>query len=208
MRILSPAGIAALALAAALAGSTWASAQQPDAEPSQADSTAQVPHAGKVFGYMDASSGEFSPLKQVTPDAATPAVTGTYEVTATITLKTPVPKGYGVYCFTEIASTAGIDSETGGLIFSETALSTAKVTGSTASCTVNTPYAWPIPKSDLTDGTNVLGIYEVAILPDTVQDRGLDSLTFDTRASIGFFERHAAIPATGTTTKVALAITL
>jgi hypothetical protein len=209
MRIPLRGTFGAIALAAALAASNHALGQKAaDAAAAQVRPV-QAPLAGKVFGYQDAETGEFHALNRVAPDTvSTTDVTGEYEVTATITLKTPLPAGYGLYCLSEIDALAGMDLGPESLVFVESSFSTAKVTGSTATCTMNTPYAWPIPTADLTEGNQLQGVYEVAMLPTATGSKALSKLAFLDRASIGSFLNATKFPAAGTITKVSVAATL
>ncbi len=167
---------------------------------------AQAPEMGKdkkIFGYQDPKTGVFHPLSRVEPETTpAPPFTGTYEVAITITLKTPVPAGYSVYCTTSINASAINDSTAAEVDFEEDAYSLAKVTGSTATCTVNTPYSWVIPQATTTETDSLAGTYTVEMIPTstTAPDLGRDST--------GPFLSATKIPAAGTTTKISVAATL
>jgi len=193
MRTFSLTTFGALTLAAAVCGSAWAQA------PSEASHK-------KVLGYQDAVTGEFHPLDKVVPEAATPATTGEFEVTFTITLKSTVPSGGSVLCATnfEVASTSLTTGA--GSAYTETSYAVAKVTGSTATCTVNTPYSWLLPAASSSDESTLLGGYTVSILaaPSTT----VNLSTVEGRSSTSAFLSAKTIPATGTTTKYSVAVTL
>jgi hypothetical protein len=158
MRKQSIALVAAIALGA-LGGSAIAHAQ-----------TTNAPFQKKVFGFQDSRTGVFHPLGH-SPDlsenaAATTTYSGTIEVTATITLKTALPKGDLVAC--NVGATASSENETNPLLptiyYDESATSTASVSGSTATCKVNIPYSWVLPSpsttvSDSLDGTLIVVMY-------------------------------------------------
>ena len=134
---------------------------------------------------------------QVDPEAAAPKVyTGTLSYDVTVKLVTPVASGQELVC----SATALVEDVGGTGYYEETASTTAKVSGSTATCTVLIPYSW-----SLADGaTDTVGIsYSLEILPTT------------SSAALAFTSRdHTSelapikVPATGTTTAIPISATI
>jgi hypothetical protein len=119
--------------------------------------TSNAPFQKKVFGFQDSRTGVFHPLGRsadlTESPAATTTYTGTIEVTVTITLKTALPSGDKVAC--NVGAVASSESEASPfttIAYDESAISTASVSGSTATCKVNIPYSWVL----LTPSTTVL----------------------------------------------------
>jgi len=195
MRIFQIAAISLMALGATVAGSVSAAAQSD--EPGS--------HK-KVFGYEDAQTGVFHPLDRAVAETTTAPVTGTFELTITVTLKTAVPAGGSVLCSTDI--TAASTSLTTGTaeVYTETAYSVAKVTGSTATCTVTTPYSWVITPSSTTVENLLEGSHTVSILaaPSTT----INAANIEGRSSSTTFLNSKTIPASGTTSKYTANVTL
>jgi hypothetical protein len=191
MRISSFTTIGAVVLATAFAGSVAASAQSPS-----------VVGQKRVFGYQDAK-GVFHPLsRSEAPETTTAPFTGTFELTIAITLKTPVPSGYAVYCTTDLEADATNDDTSVSEDYSEIAYSEAKVSGSTASCTVNTPYSWVIVQASSTETDSITGTYSVEMVPTAANAVELG------RSTSGTFVNLTKIPATGATSKYTINATL
>ena len=195
MRILSLAAVAALTLGVTLSGTSAAFAQSDEAMQGK-----------QVFGYQDARSGVFHPLEKVAPDVTAAPTTGTIEVTFTITLKTAVPTGGFVICDTTVVAsstslTTGVSSG-----YTETAYALAKVTGTTATCTVNTPYSWVLPAASSTNSVLVIGDYSARIVPPS--STTITAASFEGRSSSSTFLNSKAIPATGSISKYTVNVTL
>jgi len=193
MRIFSIAAVGALAVGALLFGPVTSAAQS------------DAPHK-KVIGYQDPETGEFHALEKLIPDAAVAPTTGEYEVTFTITLKTPVPAGGSVLCSTNILVTSVNLTTAAAASYTESSYAVAKVTGATATCTVNTPYSWVLPPASATTETTLAGEYTASIYgaPGT----GVNVATIQGRSSSSSFLSAKAVPASGTTTKLAVNATL
>jgi len=194
MRVIPKAMVGALALSVALCGSVLASAQN------------ETQHK-KIVGYQDAETGQFHPLDKEVPEATTTApTTGEYEVTFTITLKSAVPTGGTVLCGTTIIVTAESLSTGAASEYTENSYAVAKVSGTTATCTVNTPYSWLLPAASSTTEVLIGGDYTLSILP--ASSTTLTLATLEGRSSSSSFLSAKAVPATGTTTKLSVSATL
>jgi hypothetical protein len=184
MRIRSLSAIAALALTITVAGSDLASAQ--------------APHR-RIPGYQDADTGIFHPqMRGAAPDATVTPASGTFEVSFSITLKSPVPKGASVYCSTayEIDSNDTITGTTTTWTVNNYSLAT--VSAGKATCTVTSYYSWPIPMGS-TYQNQVTGAYGVAIVPETQVSIGL--LGTNQPNTNGPLQQLDKLPATGSITK-------
>lgn len=188
-------GLIAAGLASGLAVSAFAQSDLPKLP---------APHR-KVFGYQDVKTGVFHPMNKIEPDVTTAPTTGTIELTITVTLKTTVPTGGSVYCSTELDATSQDDATFSIVDYIETSFSVAKVTGTTATCTVTTPYSWIIPKASATQTNALTGVYTVGILPPATTTSVIEEE--DYRTSTGPFG-GTTIPATGAITKYTLSATL
>jgi len=194
MRIPFIAAVAAFSVAATLAGSVSAFCQ----------SGRSTTHK-KVLGYQDTQTGEFHPLSHVVPEATAPT-TGTIELAITITLKTAVPTGGTVLCSTDITASSEDEATATDVAYSEHAYAVATVSGSTATCTVNTPYSWTVPAP----GTGIIdeleGSYTVEIVPASTSVFSVAEL--EGRSSASEFVSTTKFPATGAITKYTVAVTL
>ena len=192
MRMTVLAAMAAVSLGAALAASAPASAQ-----------TGEVaPMSGKVFGYQEASSGTFHPARLVAPDVTAAPSTGTIATTLTIRLASTFPAGFKVVCSSVIlAQSINMLSDT-FTSFEESASSLATVSGTTATCTVRTPYAWTLPAAGATVQNFVMGTYQVNVYTG---DSALPGLL---RSAEGQYLHLTNIPAVGTITTVPVSVTL
>ncbi len=191
MRMTVLAAMAAVSLGAALAASAPASAQ-----------TNEVVSSGKAFGYQDASTGTFHPVRKVAPDVTAAPSTGTITTVLTIKLASAFPAGFKVVCSSAIiAQSINMVSDT-FTSFEESASSVAVVSGTTASCTVRTPYAWTLPGASATVSNIVTGTYEVNVYTAGSALPGL------LRSSEGQFLHLTKIPLVGTVTTVPVSVTL
>lgn len=182
-----------LALGAMLSGTAMAGAQSDGGHK-------------KVLGYQDTETGEFRPLEKIVPDVTTPATTGEFEVTFTITLKSAVPTGGSVLCSTNFVVSSVSVTTGAATTYTESAYAVAKVTGTTATCTVNTPYSWLLPAASSTTETTLVGEHTASILgaPSTT----VNLSTVEGRSSSSAFVSTKTAPATGSITKYAVAVTL
>ena len=192
MRMTVLAAMAAVSLGAALAASAPAFTQTSEV----------VPMNGKAFGYQDASTGTFHPARLVAPDVTAAPSTGTITTTLTIKLASAFPAGFKVVCSSVIlAQSINMLSDT-FTSFEESASSVAAVSGTTATCTVRTPYAWTLPGASATVSNIVTGTYQVNIYNAGTALPGL------LRSSEGQYLHLKAIPAVGTVTTVPVSVTL
>ena len=192
MRTTVLAAMAAVSLGAALAASVPASAQTSEA----------VPMGRKVFGYQDGSTGKFHAAQTEAPDVTVTPTIGAISMTLAIRIASTLPAGFKIVCGTEI-NAQSIDITTGMKIsFEESASSVATVNGTTAACTVRTPYSWALPTAGGTVETFVTGEYSVNVynagtaLPELLRSTG------------GPFLHLTKLPAFGTVTSVPLSVTL
>ena len=192
MRTTVLAAMAAVSLGAALAASA----------PAPAQTSAVVPMSGKVFGYQDASTGRFRPAQIEAPDVTAAPTTGTIVTTLTIKLASAFPAGFKIVCGTEIDGQS-VDTTTGAEVnFEESSSSVATVSGTTATCTVRTPYAWTLPAASATVGNFVTGEYTVNVYSAGTALPGL------LRSTEGSFLHLTKLPAFGTVTSVPVSVTL
>jgi len=123
-----------------------------------------------------------------------------------------VPTGGHVYCGTSIiASSETVNLSTDAFSLSdweEESYALATVTGSTATCTVTTPYSWNLPTAAPPTTTNsISGSYTVAIVPSTTTT--VSEYTVFDRSSSAPIPGLTAIPATSTTpTKYTVSATI
>ena len=187
MRMTVLAAMAAVSLGAALAASAQAN---------------EVVSSGKAFGYQDAGTGTFHPVRKVAPDVTAAPSTGTITATLTIRLASAFPAGFKVVCSSAIiAQSINMVSDT-FTSFEESASSVATVSGTTATCTVRTPYAWTLPGASATVSNLVTGTYEVNVYNAGTALPGL------LRSSEGQFLHLTKIPLVGTVTTVPVSVTL
>ncbi len=147
-----------------------------------------APHQ-KTFGYQDAKTGVFHPMLKIEPHVTTAPTTGTIELTITITPKTLVSTCGSVYCTTELDASSESETTFTGVDYLETSFSVAKVTGSTATCTITTPYSWIIPKASTTQTNTLSAVYTVGIFPPTTTLSVVEEE--DYRTSTGPFSKPA-----------------
>jgi hypothetical protein len=183
--------MAAVSLGTALAASAPAFAQ-----------TAEVtPASGKVFGYQDVNTGKFHSAQIAEPDVTATPTTGTITATLTIRLSSTFPAGFKIVCGTEIDGQS-IDTSNGtGASFEETSSTVATVSGTTATCTVKTPYAWTLPAggtvADFVTGEYSVNVYSAGSALPTLL-----------RSTEGRFLHLTKLPAFGTVTSVPVSVTL
>jgi hypothetical protein len=121
----------------------------------------QTPPAKGIPGYLNPKTHTFS--ARVRPSAAPDATTvktytGTLKFEYTIKLDTPVASGQALYC----EAAADVEDTTGDEFYEEEAASTAKVSGTTATCTVNIPYSWGLAD----ESADTIGLsYDLVIFP-------------------------------------------
>jgi len=194
MRYLSIAALAAVSVCALSAGSTAAIAQTNS-------------HVNKpVLGYQDPETGLFKPLEKAVPEATTAPVTGTIELVMTITLKTPVPTGGKVACGSSVSASSISLTTAQVTTYEESASVLATVSGATATCTVNIPYSWLIPPTSSTVQNSLVGSYTAEIVGPSSTTVVLTSPF--ARLSSSEFLTSKTIPASGTTSKFTVAVTL
>jgi hypothetical protein len=154
MRIFSIAAIAAVTLGFAFAGIPSATAQSDESTSHR-----------KIYGYQDPETGDFHPLGKFrgpVPDAATTApTTGTLEVVAKITLKTPLPKGGTIICGASFIASSFSTTAISATSYEESADVLAVVSGSTATCTLKLPYSWVLPPPSSTVQDSLSGSLSV-----------------------------------------------
>jgi hypothetical protein len=169
---------------------------------------ANSPHK-KILGYQNPETGEFEPLVRAIPDASsTTPTTGTVEVTLTITVKTPLPKGGAIICGADLTAISENKATFAYAYCYEQGYTTATVSGSTATCTVNVPYSWVVPAASSAIQNSVTGTYSVQM--DSAST-GTTASTVDptgtVRYSSGAF-LNGAIPTTGSTSKYSVSVVL
>lgn len=121
----------------------------------------------RAYGYVDLTTGAFHPGPS--PAVATPDVVfipknfaGLIAARITITIsnetQAQMPLGSTILC--GLATNAYVD----GLIYNDTATSTATILGNTASCTVNLPYSWHGTSGGPTTAYYFDGSYKITVL--------------------------------------------
>jgi len=164
----------------------------------------------RELGYYDRTTGAFTPVKPEATDNAEPAttatVTGEFEFTINITLKSTLPKNGIVGCDADAYITDPVTE----LSYAETGAAVATGSGSTWTCKVTIPYSWiltsPITAADVVgldyDATLIEG-YEATATNGTgtvVEGIPLRSSGHD----LGTIK----LPASGATTTETIAVTL
>jgi hypothetical protein len=190
MRMTVLAAVAAISLGAALAASAQAFAQINEV----------VPASGRAFGYQEA--GTFHPVRKVAPDVTAALSTGTITTTLTIKLASVFPAGFKIVCSSAIIAQSINDVLETFTSFEESASSVATVSGTTATCTVRTPYAWTLPAASATVSNIVTGTYQVNVYNAGTALPGL------LRSSEGQYLHLKNIPLVGTVTSVPVSVTL
>ena len=143
------------------------------------------------------------PHRLVVPDAVSPKIyTGTFKFDMTVKLVTPVASGQELIC----SATAGVDdydSSNGTFynIYDEDAATVAKVSGSTATCTVSIPYSWSLEYAT-TDAISYG--YTLEIVPSSTSSSLID---FGYRTHTSEVP-SGKVPAAGATTTIPISATL
>lgn len=124
--------------------------------------------AKRLFGYQDLQTGTFHALPHPDAAATSTVVTGEYEITFVVTLKSAFPKGTDIGCEADIEedSSATIEVSPYEVDKSFTEVGTASVPAGAATsveCVVKIPFSWLIPTSSATEKftTTVSGSYSV-----------------------------------------------
>ena len=142
-----------------------------------------------VQGALNLHTGLFQPRIRNTQPEATSTYSGTFDVTISITLVTSIPTTQPIGCSAEISGTDATYAQ-----HDEQANVVATRSGSTATCTLAVPYSWSL-------GTTPT--YTFGYTVTTAASSGTPS-----RTSSVYSETGATVPAKGTTTKLAAAVTL
>jgi hypothetical protein len=157
----------------------------------------------QVVGIQDSQTGTFRPLTVVVPDASTTTpTTGTVEVTFNFKLVSTFTKGTLLDCSATLSGS--VVSETSGTstYYVESALDAVDISGTSATCTVNIPYSWLLPASSSSTIDSFTGGYSVSSVA-TTSTTGLRE-----RSSSGSFVSSNKIPASGSTSKFTVNVTL
>jgi hypothetical protein len=159
----------------------------------------QAPTTKGIPGYLNPKTHTFSARVRpaAAPDATTTKTyTGTLKFEYTIKLDTPVASGQALYC----EASADVEDTTGDEYYEEEATVTAKVSGSTATCTVNIPYSWALAD----ESADTIGLsYDLVILP-----------TSTTTLEYYAVREHTSglpaikVPTSGATTDITIAATI
>ncbi len=143
------------------------------------------------------------PHRLVVAEAVSPVTyTGTFKFVFTVKLVTPVASGEELVCY----AGAGVDDyDTSTDVYynyyDEDAAAVAKVTGSTATCTVSIPYSWLLEYAS----TDTVGYsYELEIVPTSTSSSLID---YGYRLHESLLP-SSKVPATGATTTIAVSATL
>jgi len=202
MRSFPAAAIAAVTLSFAFAGSAAAIAQ-----------SAPTQHK-KIIGYQDAETGDFHPLAPVDPDviAAVTPVTGKYQITFDVTLKSSFPSGTQILCEVIVDEVTTLSSPTPPYgtfsSFTEIATGTVAASGSSVVCTASIPYSWIIPPapSGGKATTVVNGSYSVSAI--NLSNTTSLSNALRARSSSSQLGIPSKLPTTGSTTSLTVKATL
>lgn len=161
-----------------------------------------------VLGYMDTKSGTFHSLPAAVADTTTTTTSGTIAVTFDVKLVSSFAKSSSLYC-EALVEVSVIDDLTGASVsYEEEATGTVSLSGgTTATCLATIPYSWQLPA---TTGTGIItsltGEYTVFV--------GTPLVTSGTavagvgRLSSSKFLSANSVPATGTTSKYTVNVTL
>jgi hypothetical protein len=106
----------------------------------------QTEAAQGIPGYYNPATHTFQAkvVRQVEADVTTKPYAGKFVFEYTIKLETPVPSGQDLYC----GATASLEDPDTDNVYQENASTIAKVSGTSATCTVNIPYAWTLASDD------------------------------------------------------------
>ena len=190
MQMRKFAQFAILAIGIAITGSEIAAAQAGGAQ-----------QARKIFGYMD-ENGVFHTPRAV-PDAATSeTLTGTLEVTFTITVKSSLPKGYALLCNASFAvGSVNATEPTKAIEYAED----GETSTTTTTCTVTIPYSWVVYPAGSTVVNTLIGAYSIIAVNPTATTVGT---VLQFRVVGGTVVSATTLPASGATTKYAVAVTI
>jgi hypothetical protein len=161
-----------------------------------------------VIGYQDPQTGLFHPLSVISPQAATVATTGKVEVTFNIKIVSTFATGTLITCSpqviaVQISTTPPLD---GAASFSEYESVVATTSGATATCKLTIPYDWQLLPAASVQEESFTGQYTVTAL-QVVASASTPTGIVD-RISSGTFVAAATIPASGTTSKYTVDVTL
>src|SRR5579871_868510 len=148
---------------------------------SEEDSSAVISasHNVKPLGYTDPQTGVFHPVLRVAPETTTGPLTGTIQLTISVSLKSTFAKGSTLMCSAMVAATTiNIANPTGtGTDWIEDAYTTQAVSGSAATCVVTIPYSWAMPASSSTVMNELDGEYTVAVMAPATTTTTLSGVT-------------------------------
>jgi hypothetical protein len=155
----------------------------------------------RTLGYRD-SNGVFHSLSAATPEAGTPATTGTVDVTLTIKLASTFAAGTTFSCS---AFLDGLQvTSTGTVQYTESEAVVATVTGATAKCVIAIPYSWVLMTTSLSE--SFTGQYTVSAIQ--IPPSGSTAAGITSRSSSSTFVSSTTIPSTGTISKYTVSVTL
>jgi hypothetical protein len=153
-------------------------------------------NAQGVLGILNPKTGAFAKITKQPSDFVPEAVTtytGTLVFNISINVKTGVPSDASIVC----SANVGVYGDTASVSISETKSVKATRTGSTATCSVSIPYAWPLGTPDTDYLTRLVSVdtqgTSNSSLVHRSHTRGLPAID---------------IPANGATTTTSLNVTL
>jgi hypothetical protein len=173
--------------------------------------------AKRLFGYQDLQTGIFHALPHPDATAASTVVTGEYEITFLVTIKSAFPKGTDIGCEADIEedSSATLDVSPYEVDKNFTEVGTASVVPGTATsveCVVKIPYSWLIPTSSATEKftTTISGSYTVYAFNPSGTGTGIITsiLQEGYRSSSSNLAVPAALSKSGTITTLTVDATL
>jgi hypothetical protein len=171
------------------------------ATPVKADGSKTTSH---VIGIQDSQTGAFRPLNIVVPDASTTTpTTGTVEVTFNIKLVSTFAKGTLLQCSANLTGDVVSETTATSTFYGENATEGVDISGTTATCSAKIPYSWLLPASSSSNVDSFSGSYSVAAVVTTTPATGLRQ-----RSSSGSFVSTTKIPASGSTSKYTVNVTL
>lgn len=171
--------------------------------------TAQAATAAtaRVFGYEDPQTGIFHPARPAVAEATTTPTTGTVEVTFSVKLVTSFAKGTALECTISLDGTQTNTATFSTVYFYEAAGTAVTISGSTATCSTTIPYSWLLPAASSTEEESFSGSYTISV--GTEGATGATGATSGIyRSSTGTFVSATKIPASGTTSKYTVDVTL
>jgi hypothetical protein len=159
-----------------------------------------------VFGYQDAKTGTFHALSKAAVDATTSPTTGTFDVTFNLKLVSTFAKGTTAYCEAFVTVTSFNETTDKEVSYEEEATGSVALSGSTATCTATIPYSWLLPAASSTVQETLGGSYTV-FAGTPVADNGI-TIAGVGRLSSSQFLAATSVPASGTTSKYSVNVTL